>query len=345
MTIADEILDFTFSGDPADPIKRHLTGLYSFDHAFETAKGDIGMPIGAGYEVFGARSTGKSTFCYSLLAILGNQLNTNIVLADLEGFDPGHFGNILRYNQYKGNIRLVHQGTDEEILETLADIALGNHTFTTKDEESGEKIPLDYTLGMLDSIAAISPLAEKKGDFGVATYGRRAVLLGILSRQLLPTMHPRKQGSENIHFLTNHWIPKMEEKGYTSPGGEAKGYLCSVQIHLARESVSIDGKKMSTLPDGSYRLKGTLYKNRYGFDRTTPDKGEFTVFIKAGVGIHYGLTAMFEAIDLKKAVRHGTVKIGDTSFGHLKTILTKEWENDEFFQPFYGVLKENENED
>ena len=325
MTIADEILDFTFSGDPADPIKRHLTGLYSFDHAFETATGEIGMPIGTGYEVFGAKSVGKSTFCYSLISILGNQLGSNLVLADLEGFDPGHFKNILKHNRYKGYVRLVHQGEDEDILEKLADTCLGNI-----------KSDVDYTIGMLDSIAAISPLAEKQGDFGVATYGRRAALLAILSRRLLPTVHPRKPQSENIFFLTNHWIPRVNAKGYISPGGEAKNYLCGLQIHLARKNVSIGGKDYITLPDGSYRLEGTLYKNRYGFDKT-----KFTVFMKAGVGIHSGLTAMFDALDLKLATRRNIVKIGDESFGHLKTILVKEWKNDEFFQPFYDVLKDN----
>ena len=70
-------------------------------------------------------------------------------------------------------------------------------------------------------------------------------------------------------------------------------------------------------------------------------KKEFTVFVKAGVGIHYGLTAMFEALDLKKAKRtKGVIKMGDTSFGYLSKILKNEWENDEFFQPFYDALKE-----
>ena len=148
MTIADDIT-FTFSGDPADPIKRHLTGLYSFDHAFETAMGEFGMPIGTGYEVWGGKSVGKSTWCYSLAAILGNQLKANISLADLEGFNPGHFGNILRYNNYSGNVRLIHQGNDEKILEKLADVSLGN-----------AGLDLDYTISMLDSISAISPIAK-----------------------------------------------------------------------------------------------------------------------------------------------------------------------------------------
>jgi len=323
MTIADEILDFTFSGDPADPIKRHLTGLYSFDHAFETAMGEFGMPIGTGYEVFGAKGIGKSTWCYSMATMLAMALQTNIHLADLEGFDAGHLKYILRYLKYSGNIRLTHQGTDEKILEKFADSFLRLGEF----KQDNEDVP-EYGIGVLDSIAAISPLAEKDGDFGGATYGRRAVLMGALSRLLLPTTHPRTTGSEKIYFLVNHWYPKVggTKYEYQSPGGNVKNYLCGVQIHLKRS------KKFT---DGSYILNGTLHKNRYGFERR-----EFQVFMKAGVGIHKGLTAIYDAADLGKIELGKSVKIGDESFGFMKTIRDNEWENDEFFQPFYDILKE-----
>jgi RecA/RadA recombinase len=320
MAIAEDIVKFTFSGDPADPIKRHLTGLYSFDHAFETAKGEIGMPIGTGYEVFGSKSIGKSTWCYSMAGMLAVALQTNIHLADLEGFDAGHFKNILNYLRYEGNVHLTHQGTDEAILENFSDSFLKRGKF----EDSS-----DYGIGMLDSIAAISPVAEKEGDFGGATYGRRASLMGLLSRLLLPTIHPRTTGSEKIYFLVNHWYPKVggTKYEYNSPGGNVKNYLCGVQIHL---------KRTKKFPDDSYLLNGTLHKNRYGFERR-----EFQVFMKAGVGIHKGLTALYDAASLGKVKLGKTIKIGDESLGYMKTFRDKEWENDEIFQPFYDLLKDN----
>ena len=322
MTIADEILQFTFSGDPADPIKRHPIGLYSFDHAFETANGEFGMPLGAGYEVFGFPSVGKSTFCYSLLAYLGNTLNTNAVLSDLEGFDAGHFGNILRHNDYKGDVHLIHQGKDEEILEKFEDVFLDR-----------SDLELEYGIGMFDSIAAISPLAERESNLGEANFGRRAVLMGQFSRRLLPTVHPRKVGSENVYLLVNHYYKKVggNKFEYHSPGGNIKGFLCGVQIHLG---------KAAKYSEGSYLLKGTLHKNRYGFQRK-----EFHVLMKAGVGIHRGLTAVVDAVELGVATKkQGRIKIGDEKFGQFTTILKKEWENDEFFQPFYDALKENKDE-
>ena len=310
--IADDLLKFTFSGDPQDPIKRHLTGLYSFDHAFQTAAGDIGMPLGTGYEVFGSEATGKSTFCYSLSGLLATQLETNIHIGDLEGFDTGHLAHILHFLGYTGNVDLNHQGKDEDILDKFQ-LAL-----------NGE----DYGIGILDSIAAISPIAEKDGDFGGATYGRRAVLIALLSRLLLPTIHPRTVGSEKVYFFINHWYPKVGGTiyQYESPGGKVKNYFFGVQIHLGRSK---------TFDDGSYILKGTLKKNRYGYNKT-----EFHVFIKAGVGIHRGLTAIDDCKRLGLLGEGKTVKLGDESFGYISKIIENEWQNEEFFEPFYEALKE-----
>ena len=334
MTIADEILKeeagFTFSGDPSDPIKRHITGLYSFDQALSNFKGDIGMPIGCAYEVYGHKGIGKSTFCYSMAGMIAKSFNTNIHLSDLEGFNSAFLGDILRFNKFSGDVHLGHQGTDNKILEDFEDIF--------HKREKYKNLKIDYEIGILDSIAAISPSAERDGDLEGANMGRRALLMNQFSRRLLPTSHPRTVGSEKIYFLVNHWLPKLDAYGgYTSPGGTGKNYLCSVQIYLLRDKISYGGERVKRLPDGSYRLKGILHKNRHGFDGTS-----FKVFMKAGVGIHKGLTAMFDCFDLKLATRVKTVKLEDKSFGPLKNIIKNEWKNDEFFQPFYDALKENE---
>ena len=311
MTIADEILDFTFSGDPADPIKRHLTGLYSFDHAFVNAEDEIGMPIGIGCEVFGAKSIGKSSFVYSLAGMIGKQLELDINLGDLEGFDPKYLSIILKYMRFDKNIHLIHQGTDEEILTSLMEKLLD-------DEDS---------IGILDSIAAISPVSEKKSELGASNMGRRGLLMAQFSRGLLPTVHPRKLGSRNIFFLTNHWNPQPGSMSYVSPGGYYKDYLCAVQIHL---------KRTTRYDDGSWLLTGTLRKNRYGFD-----KRQFRVFMKGGKGIHKGLTAVVDAVDFGFATKDKVIRIKDKSFGYFKHMIFDEWENDEFFQSFYDVLKDN----
>jgi len=324
--IADDIIKFTFSGDPDDPIKRLCLGMYSYDRAFITAEGEIGMPLGTGYEVFGAPSVGKSTYCYSMMGIIGKLLTANGAIADLEGFDPKYVSNILRYLKYTGTIKLITQGTDEEILSKLEDALdpLPNQKQSMKCE---------YTIGLLDSIAAISPVAERDGDLGGANMGRRAFLMAQFTRRLLPTVHPRKYNSENIYFFTNHWYDDIGKWGFNTPGGEVKKYLCGCRIHLKREKI---------FEDGSYTLLGTLYKNRYGIN-----KKQFYVFIKSGVGIHLGLTALYDGIKVGK-VNHRkpqgskttNLKLDGKKIDDLEDIITKRWQDDEFFQPFYDALKE-----
>jgi len=146
-------------------------------------------------------------------------------------------------------------------------------------------------------------------------------------------VYPRKIGSKNIYFLTNHWYEQIGNKGYQSPGGNVKDYLCGCQIHLSRKYVTVSGKSARSYPDGSYILNGTLYKNRYGKDRTT-----FQVFVKGGYGIHKGLTAVLDAQEFGLATKSGYVKIGDTSYGYFSQIVKNEWQNDDFFTPFYEVL-------
>jgi hypothetical protein len=97
-------------------------------------------------------------------------------------------------------------------------------------------------------------------------------------------------------------------------------------------------KRQEDFPDGSYVLEGKVVKNRWGYrDRI------FYIFMLAGKGIHKGLTAMYDGIILGKVERKKSIKIGETNMGFLKNIIEKAQEgNEEYFQPFYDVLKGDE---
>lgn len=309
--------------NPYEGIQRVCLGLHTFDRAFITADDEIGMPIGAAYEVFGASTTGKSTFCYSIMGMLGTILDTSIAIADLEGVDPKFLAQVLHFQGYKNIVDLITQGKDEEILQQLQDAVF------IKDKRKKDT----YGLGMLDSIGAISSYAEASSEFGEANMGRRAFLMAQLSRRLLPTMHPRKEDSQKVYFFTNHWVPKLAQPGYDTPGGEAKKYLCGVRLLL---------KRKEHFADGSYIIEGRVYKNRYGIRDKT-----FVVFMKSGRGIHRGLTTLCDCIRTNKAERaKGSNKItmNGESYGKFIDIIKKQWKDETFFQPFHDALEENEDE-
>lgn len=297
-------------------IHRIQTGFYSLDRAFTNFLGETGIPVGTGYEVFGVSHIGKSSFCYSLAGLIAGKLNGGILLCDFEGFEPAYISQLLSAVSFEGELRVVSSPDDEKQLEE------------TLDWLSDEK--QKYSVAILDSIGAISPLGEREGDLGEANMGRRAYLLAQFTRRAL---HIFRFYPNKTVIMINHWYPRIGARGYESPGGEVKKYLASVRIKLAREE---------EFPDGSYVLCGEVIKNRWGYqDR------KFYVFMLGGVGMHAGLSAMWDSIIMKKAERlkGGTVKIGDENLGRLSSLVkaAREGRND-IFQPFYEVLKEISND-
>jgi hypothetical protein len=132
--------------------------------------------------------------------------------------------------------------------------------------------------------------------------------------------------------MINHAYPKIGGRGLDTPGGEVKKYLSSIRISVKRKYIK---GKYEEYPDGSYIIEGTVIKNRWGLK----DK-VFNLFVLSGKGIHFGLTAMYDAINLGLAKRDRTIKIGDTIYGTMKSIVQEAHDgNDEFFLPFRYLLE------
>lgn len=306
----------------APTIKRLETGLYSFDKAFENRKGEIGFPLGKGLEVFGPTNCGKSTIVYGLAGLIASKTEKYIALADLEGFDPDFLTTVLENAKFSGNVQYIQKGTDEEVLDSLAHFLRDN----------------EYCVGILDSIGAISPLAEQKGKIGEANYGRRAFLMAQFCRKAIKIIRDEGEDAPTV-FMINHAYPRIGGLGINTPGGEAKKYLASIRIQVKRVYYK---NKYEEYPDGSYVIEGLIDKNRWGF------KGrKFWLFVLSGKGIHLGLTALYDAYRLELlTINRNVVKIDDQSFGHLKKIIQKAQDgNDEFFEPFFEVLRNQEQVD
>jgi RecA/RadA recombinase len=322
--------------------QRTITGLYSLDHAFINDENELGFPVGHGNELFGLNYIGKSTFALGLSGILAKAQNENISFADLEGFDRNHLVRIMDTVGYDGKVYIPTGATkvpieDVEDLDDLDDTEDAPKKRKPKEEKEYDEIVLDELItdlrkkncavGILDSIGAISPISETEGDIGEANMGRRGLVMAQFSRKTLKLCRSSK--TPKTILMLNHWYPKLGGRGYSTPGGEVKRYLTSVQILL---------KQHETFPDKSYVLEGTVKKNRWGY----PGK-QFYVFMLAGCGVHLGLSAMYDCLIYKKATRHskirGTgVKIDDKKF--TITGLTEEAKagNNEIFTIFRDAL-------
>ena len=303
-------------------IKRLVTGLYTLDRACTNDLGEIGIPIGTGYEIFGLTGTGKSTLCYSLAGIIGRELKGNIVLSDFEGYDEVFFIRVLTTQGFDGVIHSTYDKIDEKQLDKLVELM-------------NEK---ENVVSILDSIGAVAPLAETKGDIGDRNMGGRGFIMAQFSRQMIKLFRSEEN---KVLFMTNHWYPKLGSYGYTTPGGEVKKYLATVRIKLERIIVDKTGGKKH-FPDGSYVLLGTVAKNRWGYqDRT------FNIFVLAGLGVHIGMTALWDCVALKLAKYYKTqVFIGKESIGKLGHFAkaAKQGET-EVFAPFHKLLEEYNGKD
>jgi len=305
----------------APTIKRLETGLWSFDRAFENRAGEIGFPLGKSLEMFGPTYCGKSTIIYGLAGLIASAQERKIALADLEGFDPDFLITVLENSGYSGDIQYIQKETDEEVLDELIH-------FMRED---------DYCVGILDSIGAISPIAEQEGAIGEASMGRRAKLLAQFSRKAIKILRQRKENAPSI-FMVNHAYPRIGGKGMDTPGGEVKKYLNSMRVQVKRRFFK---GKYEEFPDGSYIIEGLVIKNRWGYkDR------KFWLVVLAGKGIHKGLTAMYDGIQLGIVGRKKVITIGDESFGYLKNIFEEAQKgNDKFFKPFFKILEDYKQEE
>lgn len=292
-------------------VQRICTGLYSFDRAFVNQKGDIGFPIGKGVEIYGSTHCGKSTITYGFAGMIARILKKDIALADFEGFDPDFLTTVLQSTGFDGKIYCIQENDDETALDLLL--------ATLRKPE--------YCVGIVDSIGAISPVSEAEGDLGESNMGRRAFLMAQFTRKALKILRTETK----TIFMINHAYPRIGGRGMDTPGGEVKKYLTSMRISVKRRYLK---NKYEEFPDGSYIIEGEVIKNRWGLK----DKC-FHLFVLAGYGIHVGLTAMYDLIDLGLVERGRSMKMDGVSFGTLKDVIMKAHDgNEKFFIPFIEKL-------
>lgn len=296
-----------FIGEGIKITPRLLTGWQTFDHAFANRDGDIGFPVRAISEISGFEGVGKSTFALCLAGKIGKLIGSNIAYADIEEhLDRNFAAALLTNSEFAGHVNLVGGATDEEKLDALT-----------------EAFREEYSIGILDSIGAISPVSELQSESGAANWGRRAILIANRSRTFIHIFGQKETPS--ILLATNHLNPRMGGMGYETPGGQAIKFLSTTRIRL---------KSKEKFDDGSALLESKIIKNTFGYSGRVG-----FVFNLAGWGIHPGLTAVWDCILLGIAKHSRTVKLGDTSYGYMKNVIDKA-EDLEMFEPFHAALEE-----
>ncbi len=296
------------------PIERLETGFYSLDMALSNpSKNQNGIPLTM-YEVYGWEGVGKSTFVQSLSAIIGREQKKNIALSPIEEIDIGLLQSIADAQGFDGEIHIWMEKEDEKTIDKLLEDI---HNQETK-------------VGIIDSIGAISPIAELEADSTAdINMGRRAMLVAKLSRGI--SHAKRFEETPLTFFMVSHMHAIIGSRGTETSGGKVKGYLSKVRIRLKRDE--------AFEKDGSYVLEGTVEKLSYG-----PRGRTFKVFCLAGQGLHKGLSTIIDCETLKLSKReNGVIKMDGKSYGRITKLIEDAHNKDVDFSPFFEALKGSTN--
>lgn len=244
-------------------IQRISTGCYALDKSMGG-----GVPIGRIIEIFGPESSGKSTLCLEIIAQFQKQGKIVGYIDTQFSFDP-------MYAKALGvdldSIILAQPNSGEQAFNIALDMI-----------ENGVELLI------MDSVAAIVPLAEQEGSMEDQQMGAQARLIGKGLRKITGPV-----AKHNATFLVTNQLRSKIGVMFGNPqqtsGGRALPYFCSVRISLNGGSAgekNSDGERITKV------VKATIVKNK-----TYPPfkTAEFT--IKFGTGIDKVESLVQGAID------------------------------------------------
>ena len=323
MTSTNSSPGITISGDH-DQFERARTGLYSFDVLMGN-KAKLGFPLRTLTELYANQGIGKTTFATFLAGVTAPP-DSIIAFADLEGgLEREHLRSNLMQSGFTGQFKfaeLTHttgrkNGTQRSHGEMCQDVA--------------NSLMEGAHAAIFDSIGAYVSHSELANDIGEANMGRRAMEVAQLSRKLMSIL--RVSPDPAVAIMINHTYPNIGSRGYSTPGGNVKGYAAANRIMLYHKETFED-------PHGTL-VEMKLDKMRYGGKK--PGQRAL-VFIIPGLGVSPHMTALFDCINLGLVSRSNTIKVGDKSYGYLKHIIQKvaDQEDLEMFVDFYLLLEEYE---
>lgn len=304
-------------------IVRQRSGLFSLDLAL-SGRGELGVPMRTLAEIYGYPNVGKSSLSYYLAFTLTGK--GSALICDLENADRDYIKATAEHAGMDGNVRLIDT-VDEKGKPMTHEDMLTEALLGLKSEENKALI--------VDSIGAVTPMAEADGDLGDANMGKRAKLVNKVSRALAAIV--RNKTEPSIAIAINHVHGVMGGRGHVTPGGETLKYMAAFRIMVwPVETMTKSDDDPTAL---GFRVNGRTEKHRYG------GKGsEFGFYIVPNYGVHTGASAMFDCFELGLAERGATVKMDGKSFGYLKKdLLAYAAEGKQRkFDPFVEKLQEYE---
>ena len=192
-------------------VETHSTGSLAID----VALGAGGLPLGRVVEIYGPESSGKTTFCLSVLAETQRRGGTGAIIDVEHALDPLW---ARRCGVNSDDLLVAQPDCGEDAL-TVAEMLI----------RSGA-----VDVVVVDSVAALVPKSELEGQMGDAVVGAQARLMSQAMRRLTAALSRaktillfRNQIREKIGVLFGS--PEF------TPGGRALKFFASVRLDIRRK--------------------------------------------------------------------------------------------------------------
>lgn len=286
------------------PIERMRTGLWGLDVALSEG-GELGIPLRGIYELYGKPGIGKSSLAYFLAGRRGTKELSTVVLCDLEATaDVPFVVSNLQAANFDGKLYVIRSRDEKKKKEE----GLRSHEAMLKEAIDKLRDP-DVAAVIMDSIGALTPMAELEADLGEGQLGRRGFIMAQASRRLVAWL--RNTVEPKLFLAVNHVQTPIGGRGHITPGGDTLKYLAEARVMMYRNEGFDDGTFVTEFK--IERLKhGGADKDRTGF-----------LVIIPGIGLSPELTAMWDCFALGLAERGTTVKMkgAGQSVGYMSKLI------------------------
>lgn len=209
------------------------TGALSLDLAL----GIGGVPRGRIVELFGPESSGKTTLTLSIIAETQKQGGVAAFIDAEHALDPGY---ARKLGVNLDDLLISQPDTGEQALE-IAEMLIRSNSID---------------LVVVDSVAALVPEAELKGEMGQPTMGLQARLMSQALRKLTAAISKSKTCVIFINQIREK-LGVMFGNPETTTGGRALKFYTSVRIDLRRKETIKNGETAI----GS-RIRAKVVKNK-----------------------------------------------------------------------------------
>ncbi|MFA5238342.1 MAG: recombinase RecA [Phycisphaerae bacterium] len=206
--------------------------------ALDEALGVGGIPKGSIVEIYGSPGVGKTTLALEIL-IEAQKTGEWIGIVDMENSLYLDYADRLGLNREK--IMFAQPGSAEEALDDV-DVMIKT-----------EKVKMI----MIDSVAALVPLAELEGKVEDQHIGRQARLMSQFLRRISPIVN--KTGCTVIFINQTRQKIGMYGGGTTTPGGNALKFHSQIRIEISpiEQIKDTQGVQIGTL------IKARIVKNKF----------------------------------------------------------------------------------